>query len=158
MSALKRSVTLDGPQSGKRVKTSHKTQGLTTPMYKRITSLVERKDLALQEKKRWILYAANQPIAVSNGGAVFPFQSCLTPQISQGTGDGLRIGNKVKVLSGELKICVNLLPYNATTNPLPTPLWCRILVMDYKKQKTNNIANTDIQTALFTVNSGTVGP
>lgn len=157
--SLKRSYHVSSESgSSKRAKSTQKTMGLTTPMYKRVNALVKKRSMDLLEKKKWILYAANQPIAVSNGGAVFPFQSCLTPQVTQGTGDGLRIGNKLKVLSADLNICVNLLPYNATTNPLPTPIWARILVMDYKKQKTNNIANTDIQTALFTVNAGTVGP
>lgn len=145
----------NGSKSIKRKRSTYKPTGVTTTVTKKIKAAVKRSLTAMAEKKRFVLYAANQTIR-TGAGAVLPFTAFISPEISQGGGDGQRIGNKVKVVKQNINLMVNLLPYNATTNPLPAPVWIRVLLLGSRKINTNNIASTDIATNLFNVTSGTV--
>lgn len=142
--------------SNKRSKAVNKTQGLTGPVTAKIRSIVRKTISGEAEKKSYIVYAANQSIITAS--ATTPFAVYLAPQVAQGGGDGQRIGNKIKVISSVLRICINLLPYNAVSNPLPPPLLVRILILGFKKQNVNSAGVTDASSALFEVNSGVVGP
>lgn len=142
--------------SAKRKRTYNKPKGLTGPVTAKIRSAVRKAIVGQAEKKCFVTYAANQSIVTAASST--PFGVCLTPQIGQGGGDGQRIGNKVKILSSNLKLCVNLLPYNATTNPLPMPLLVRILIVGYKKANQQLMNGTDANAALWEVNSGAAGP
>jgi len=55
---------------------------------------------------------------------VSPYNSRLS--IAQGTGQGDRIGNSIRVKSGHIKLYFSTQPYDATFNPIPQPnqiLW-----------------------------------
>lgn len=156
-SALKRMYhdVSDMSMPVKRKRTVSKATGLTGPVSAKIRSAVRKAIVGAAEKKNFVAYAANQ--SITTAAATFPFGVYLTPQIGQGGGDGQRIANRVKVLSSNLRLCVNLLPYNATTNPLPVPLLVRILIVGYKKANQGVVASTDLSTAIWEVNSGVTG-
>lgn len=139
----------------KRARASYKPMALHTRVTPSIRTFVRKAIEKQAEKKHCVTYASNQPITTA--AATTPFGLYLSPVIAQGGGDGQRIGNRIKLLSSHLKIAINLLPYNATTNPLPPPLYVRVMVVTFIRQNTNLASVTDADTALFEVNSGTVG-
>lgn len=78
------------------------------------------------ENKCRINYAANQPITTGDSTTMtYP----LINAVGQNTSDDTRIGNSIRIVKGIYKGCVNLLPYNATTNPQPLPCWVKIWVV-----------------------------
>jgi len=117
----------------------------------KIRSIARNELLRTAEKKHYTLYAANQTI--TSASATFPSSAYITPQLSQGTQDAQRIGNKVKCVGGSVCGFVNLIPYNAVTNPQPPPVWVKIFLCSYKRQQTNSITNTDADSAFFRVNN-----
>lgn len=117
----------------------------------KIRSIARNELLRTAEKKHYTLYAANQSITVAS--STFPASAYITPQLSQGTQDAQRIGNKVKCVGGTVTGFVNLLPYNAVTNTAPPPSWVKIWLCSYKRQQTNSITNTDADSAFFRVNN-----
>lgn len=95
---------------------------------KKIKSFVKRAIHRNIENKEIITYAANQGCLAWATG-VAGRSIALLPPIQQGTGNSQRIGNQVKIVSGIIKGQVNLLPYDATTNPAPTPVWVKIYMV-----------------------------
>lgn len=95
------------------------------------------------ENKVYTSYGANTAIqSASTGGA--PTSLYLCPQLGQGTSQGQRIGNVVKVVGGSVRGFVNILPYSSTTNPLSTPIYVRMFLCRYKKTNlTSGITFTD---------------
>lgn len=78
------------------------------------------------ENKEKLNYVANQSIQVGNAGtSTYP----LLMNIVQGTGDSDRVGNQIRTVKGQIKLCVNLRPYDVSTNPNPQPTWVRVLVV-----------------------------
>lgn len=104
------------------------------PMVKLVKQVVNR----MAEKKIQTYNVLPQPFQLRTGSAsiaqnVFP----MTPEfgqwtIAQGSGQGNRIGNKVRTVSALLDVNMTMLPYNATTNPVPTPQYVRIWFVRYK--------------------------
>jgi len=117
-----------------------------------ISRLIRKATMQVAEKKKFIFYGVNQSL-----GANFSAQYLL-PQISQGTNDAQRIGNKIKLVSSKLDIFTNLLPYNATTNTPPPPLWVKMWVVKSKLANLNSFASTSYLTDWFSVNGANVGP
>lgn len=109
------------------------------------------------ETKTWLLYAANQGMQTGST-VVYPYQACITPQITQGAANGLRIGNSVNVKSATVECIVSLLPYSAGTNPQRNPFWVKLWILSYKSLNNNNIAGTNILSGLFQVNGTSLGP
>lgn len=72
------------------------------------------------ENKEVIRYTANEGITSTLNAT--PIGIPCIPALSQGTAENNRIGNNVKCVKGTITGRVNLLPYNATTNPLSTPI------------------------------------
>lgn len=101
---------------------------------------------SMQETKtaRFILTGGAFNIANSANSSGFATQNVLqlTPNatnlIAQGTGQGDRIGNKIRVVGARLKFSVFPNPYNATSNTVPTP---QILLMWLCKSK--DVASRD---------------
>lgn len=78
------------------------------------------------ENKEKLNFAANQTIITSDA------TTCTYPllmNIIQGTQDDNRIGNQIRTVKGVIKLALNLLPYDAITNPNPVPVWVRIWVV-----------------------------
>jgi len=59
--------------------------------------------------------------------------------ISQGTGIGSRIGNKVQTVRARIKGHFAPAPYNASSNPLPSPCWVRMYILSSKDQPVTNV-------------------
>ena len=99
------------------------------------------------ENKMITSYATNQSI---NG----PYYALsLAPLISQNTGESGRIGNKVTLLSARLNFIINLVPYNLTTNPAPSPIMFRWALIT----QLNNNSNVLTLTNFFSVNNSSIG-
>lgn len=96
------------------------------------------------ENKEVIQYAAN---TVLNTASYSTQSLGLLPALGQGIGASGRIANQIKIVSGKLDIIFNLLPYNATTNPLSTPVLVKCwLIKDLTRvEATQYLNNTDIQ-------------
>lgn len=141
-----------------------KTQGTQTKNYSKyrkaqtkasIRATVRSEIIKAAEKKEFILYGQNITIPTTSGGT--PAGEYLLPQISQGTDDGKRIGNKIKLVKGTLKGFVNIRPYDVTLNPNPLPVWVKIWLCRYTSFNTNALSATSSSTDFFQVSSGNVG-
>lgn len=98
-------------------------------MNRRIRQVVSR----MAEKKS-ITYNVNtfDPVVMRTGTAsplaniwsMTPYTGAYT--ISQGSGQGQRVGNRIRIHSAILNIDMVPNPYNASTNPYPTPCFVRI--------------------------------
>lgn len=89
------------------------------------------------ENKEIIVYAANTGL---NAASSTTQSIGLIPATTNSTYANNRIGNQIKCVSGIIKGHVNLLPYNATTNPNPAPLWVKIMLvklLPYQAQQAN---------------------
>lgn len=82
------------------------------------------------ENKMILTYAANQNMITA--GPTNASYINLLPVITQGTGVSNRVGNEVRVVSGILKGYVNLLPYNAVSNPTVAPLYIKMWLFSMK--------------------------
>lgn len=95
---------------------------------KKIKSYVKRAIHRNIENKDHIAYAANQTVQ-SWGTSTQGFSIPLINTLAQGTTDGTRIGNQVKVVRGQLKATMNLKPYDATSNAGAMPVWIKLFVV-----------------------------
>lgn len=84
----------------------------------------------------------------------------LLPLPAQGTGANQRIGNNIKVVSGVLKLNLNLAEYDATFNPVGTPVEVRVMVFrDLQNTGTQNIlASASFFDDIWRLNGYNVGP
>lgn len=100
------------------------------------------------ENKKAQDYAVNQGLATAvNPGA--PKTIFLLPKLSQGVTGGSttgRLGNEVRLTKGVITGRVNILPYNATSNPLCTQL-VKIWLLSYKPQ--NVTTTSDVEWSKF---------
>lgn len=98
-----------------------------------VRSYVRRAIHSNLENKCWISYAANQ--TVMSAGTSLPIYSInlLPNSLSQGVGKAGRIGNEINLRSGTIYGRVNLLPYNVTTNPTPSPVLVRFFLLSCKQ-------------------------
>jgi len=67
--------------------------------------------------------------------------------LSQGTGQGARVGNQVRLKKMTFKGSIHPMPYNASTNPSPIPLACRMILFRQREAPTSApsiIASADI--------------
>lgn len=98
-----------------------------------VRSYVRRAIHTNLENKCWISYAANQ--TVMSAGTSTPIYSInlLPNSLTQGVGKAGRIGNEINLRAGTIYGRVNLLPYNATTNPTPSPVLVRFFLVSCKQ-------------------------
>jgi len=95
---------------------------------KAVKTYVKRTISANIENKVHVDYAINQTITTASGGSAITHRALL-PQLINGTGAGQRVGNNVHVKSAVIRGSVNLLQYNATTNPVPAPAYVMELIV-----------------------------
>lgn len=144
------------PQKDYGVKKIKRGMGYISPKVTQpIQAFVRKAIQKAAEKKVFVGYAVNQTIGCASGTT--PISQYLLPQLSQGTTNSTRIGNKIKVSKAYVQGYVNLLPYNATTNPQPLPAKVRIWVCQNRNINTNNLSSTTISSDFFEVTSGNVG-
>lgn len=123
----------------------------------RIKKYVKRAIHRTVENKTIITYASNQSCASWTSGTAGASVGLL-PNMAQGTGENQRIGNQIRITSGIIRGQVNLLPYNATTNPNPAPVWVKMFLY---KQLYNDAASATAPVAdgnNFFRGNGTVLP
>lgn len=101
------------------------------------------------ENKLWIDYGINQSIATAT--QTTPTNAILVPRIAQGVQKSQRIGCEIKVKKAALTVFVNLLPYNATTNPLVAPVYVKMWIVQSRQINTIQLTNTTISTTFFDV-------
>lgn len=102
---------------------------------KKVMKVVKR---AAEHKQ--IAYNAQVNIATPAGGVFYqldlsPNNSNLT--IPQGTGQGNRVGNKVRVVKATLKYILQPYPYDAILNSVPQPQDVRMIISSTKGQTQN---------------------
>jgi len=101
-------------------------------VYKKKPSLVKTIKQVIHsqiENKKRNDYAANQSLSYA-GSLTNPTYINLTPIPSLGTSSAGRIGNTIRVVKGQIRGFVNVLPHNATSNtqiaPIMIKMWlCR---------------------------------
>jgi len=90
------------------------------------------------ENKQWQVIALNQSIVSLTG-----YSKTLLPTMAQGTGQQNRLGCEIKIVKGVVRGFVNLLPYNAVTNPLCCQR-IRIMVLSMKEDNLSSLSTTGI--------------
>lgn len=125
---------------------------------KLLKSLIDQTLTERAEKKEYINYGANQSITCAAGTT--PNYINLMPALTQGTGGSQRIGNEVNVVNGWLRVAVNLLPYNAITNPNPGPLYVKIWILYPVQQQGTTLSGLtpSIATTMYKLGGNNTGP
>lgn len=108
------------------------------------------------ERKEFVVAVANNAITTASGGGT-PASLNLMPFLSLGTNQEARVGERVKIVKAIVKGYVNLLPYNAVTNTLSTPVMVRLWCVSSKLTNVSTIGSTSVGTGFFEVGSDTVG-
>lgn len=108
------------------------------------------------ERKQYVIAVANNAITTTSGGGT-PTALNLMPALALGTNQEARVGERVKITKATVKGYVNLLPYNATSNPLSTPVMVKMWVASSKLTNVTTLGSTAIGTGFFEVGSDTVG-
>lgn len=134
---------------GRRVR--RKSGGARKSIVKIVKGIISRQ----AENKAWFDYGVNQSIATATTST--PTNKNLIPLPAQGTGHSQRVGNEIRVKSGYVKGHVNILPYDATLNSNPLPVWVKIWILSCKSQNTTSLASTDIGNSLFDIVNSSVG-
>lgn len=104
------------------------------------------------ENKEGIYYGANNSLN-SWGSANLGAGYRMLPKLYIGTDAGSRIGNQVRLVKGVVKGTINLLPYDATSNPKPVPLWVKIFfIRDITLSSQNDYFTQNQANAIFRTN------
>lgn len=111
------------------------------PVSQAVKQYVKRSIHSNMENKKWVYYGANQ--SITNAGAGTPTGQYLLPVIAQGTAQNQRIGNEINIRYAAVRGFVNVLPYNATSNPSPAPQLVKIWIVSGKRINSNVITNYD---------------
>lgn len=78
------------------------------------------------ENKLHMNYAANQSVTTNDVNTMtWP----LITSLGQSSDVSARVGNDIRVVKGIYRVCVNLLPYNETTNAFVNPYWVKCWVV-----------------------------
>lgn len=102
---------------------------------------------SMSETKSNNAVSLNQSISTADA-ATTPFYRTMNLVLGQGAGDNQRIGNRVFVSSGVVEGYVNMLPYDAITNPFPS-LKAKIWICSYKRMNSTNSNNQTLALADF---------
>lgn len=102
-----------------------KKSGVSTRIKKYVKNQIHRNI----ENKTIIQYGSN--VACTSWGSATGWSLGLIPAIGWGTSENSRVGNQVRIVSGVMRGTVNLLPYDATTNPKAAPVLVKIFLYKY---------------------------
>jgi len=122
---------------------------------KAITKIVKSIISRQAENKIWADYGVNQAITCTAGGT--PSSKNLIPTLSPGATVTTRVGNEVRVKSGYIRGHVNLLPYNATSNVKPLPLYVKMWIVSSRQLNTTALTATNISTTFFEAGGAATG-
>lgn len=125
----------------------------TATSTKMVKSIVKREIARQAEDKEFefadlsqVIYPSSSAGFVNSTFAVSPYTGALA--IAQGTGQGQRIGNKIKIKKISLKGTIWPEPYNVTTNPNPQPVYV-IFWLFYDKEAPVNVPSIGSQFLQF---------
>lgn len=107
-------------------------------IYKKKSSLVKTIKRVMHseiENKIVSYYAVNQLLTLGTTG-VNPYYINLSPSPVQSVTSQGRVGNSIRVVKASVNGFVNVLPYNAITNPMPAPIYVRMWLC---RRKSTNI-------------------
>lgn len=128
---------------------------------KAFKAVVENALARNEEKKETNLYSLNHPIVPINAAGWTASSICLSPSIAgyniaQGTGQGQRVGNRIRVKKSWVKGIIHPSAYNASTNPNPAPYQIRMLIFKDKFAPTSQPAAVALD--LFQSGSTSIPP
>jgi len=128
---------------------------------KGLKSVVAKAIHRIEEKKESNIYSLNTNLPPVNNAGWTASSIRLSPgtggfSIPQGTGQGTRIGNKIRVSKAWVKGVIHPLPYDAGTNPNPLPQEVRMLIFKDKFKSTEQPAAVALD--LFQQGSTSIGP
>jgi len=123
---------------------------------KSVKAYVKRTISSNIENKIHVDYATNQNIVTAAGGTNFTHRGLL-PALSQGVTANQRIGNEVKVKSAIVRGSLNLLLYNAITNPNPVPAYVMVWIVR-SKLKNQLFSSSNAPNDFFDIGNSAVGP
>ena len=101
-------------------------------------------------------YGANQTISTVTGSNFSGLY--VLPRPGTGTQKNQRIGNEIKIKKSFIRGFVNLLPYNAVTNPLSTAIYVKMWLCSYRTLNTAVVASTNQATSFFDAGNSSIGP
>lgn len=130
-----------------------RTGALAAPRRKAITKLVNKVLHRNVENKRYIAFNNNLGIPTASA-LVAPTAISLVPAIGQGTTTYNRIGNVIKVQRGVIRGRLNILPYNATTNPLAAPILVKMWLLSAKFQNPPPVTTVATWSDFFEATAG----
>lgn len=126
-------------RAGKR-RVYRKRRGLGAKSIKAIVKSVVERGRETKSLQHEILNSVVYSYATGNAGVIdtapmfslTPNTAATFPQglgaLSQGTGQGNRIGNAVDFTKGTLRMMFSTIPYDAVTNPAPQPIIVKVFV------------------------------
>lgn len=127
-------------------------KGRSQAFRKKVLSVIHR----AAEDKNYVTYAANQSIVSAQVN--IPFNINLVPPITLGTGQSNRIGNQVSIRRAAIRGLVNLVPYNATTNPTVGPVYVKMFLFSVKNmQNSASLSSTSIGSNFFDTGASSAG-
>lgn len=145
------------PKSKKPTQKKNQKKNVKNNSEKEIKKMVKQSQLSLAEPKTVRMTYYNLGADATTGTAVPYYNSVnwainygsyiISPcanrvQITQGSGQGDRIGNQITTQSSILRFQFTALEYNATTNPMPKPV--DILIIFYKIIGAGNSAQANL--------------
>lgn len=137
---------------------SYSTVKRVSPLKKMVKMEIAR----ATETKQRSLANLNQPLYASNS-ASFDANNVIAlgcqsggMELAQGTGQGQRVGNKVKVRKATFKGSIVALPYNATSNLIPVPTQIKMFLM-YDKENPNAYPAPATSADFLDLNNSTQG-
>lgn len=102
---------------------------------KKLVRTIKRVIHDVAENKYQSDYGANRTITTASG--IINTHVNLTPSPSQGVSVQQRTGNIIRIVKASIRGYVNVLPYNALTNPLPSSVYVKMWVCRRKNFQAN---------------------
>lgn len=97
-------------------------------------------------------------IGVSTAAAATPTAVSLLPSLANGSSRHTRVGNNIRLKKGFISGRVNLLPYNATTNPVACPIAVKMWMLSSKEYNSiGAFSGTPAATAFFKSDTSPAG-
>lgn len=116
---------------------------------------IERAISRRLENKEYVDYASNSTVTMAGSTIpTAPTAVYLLPKLSQGLGQGARIGNEVHVRSGKVKLLMNCIGTQNTVVGVPFKI--RVWLLSSKSDNTDVFSST-AHVKFFNVGSGSVG-
>lgn len=128
-----------------------------TRVSKTVKRYVKRAIANAAENKFNIVRAINQAVTTAAGATPYAFS--LLPVLASGSNRYSRQGNSIRVKSLSLNMRLNLLPYNATTNPVACPVAVRVFILSVAPyREIGAFSGSPAASGFFDGETGPLGP